>query len=279
MCEARWGESDMESLEDVTTPPGKMSGRCCEGEAERGEEQLSASDVTEEERERDEAESRCLDCSSEEVSGLESATWAAEKLRSWDGTGTDVDTFRFAAEKGLLSVVDALLTGMIPAHSLVRRDILGNIQKIERSCRKAGVKTLEELVGTEIETQQRYSGSGREALLWLKRTIQFVLRAVQMFVDEVNSRKDDFHMADIVKKAYNSTLAPTHGIRAHAFRLFLNGVPSRGAFLGRLGKDPNQALLELEVWQQAFEPVAESVVDFVTENGLEHYNQLQRCRA
>uniref|UniRef100_A0A7S3ELB8 Glycolipid transfer protein domain-containing protein n=1 Tax=Rhodosorus marinus TaxID=101924 RepID=A0A7S3ELB8_9RHOD len=99
--------------------------------------------------------------------------------------GIEHDMFATATADGFNKIIDALLTGMMPAHGIVRRDTRTNLQKIEEGCSKIGKSNLREMVEAEIAQSVEWSNSGREAVLWLKRTLQFLCFALRDFVKSV----------------------------------------------------------------------------------------------
>lgn len=113
------------------------------------------------------------------------AVWSAKRVGRVNGM-IDAASFVVAVEEGLFGVIDALLLGMNPAHGLIRRDLMSSLRKVEEGCRKADSRTLQGMVKNEMLDGVNWGNSGRESLLWLKRTMQFVCDAVYEFVDVVS---------------------------------------------------------------------------------------------
>jgi len=171
----------------------------------------------------------------------------------------------------VMEVLDALLGGGGPAHGIISGDIKSNLYKIRRGAERVGAKDAEEMARKEAASGVPYRDSGREALLWLKRTLHFIRKTVLFAVDNPH----DENLCRAIKSAYNETLAPCHGLRAHAFRLFMNGAPAKSEFFRRMGASPDLAVLALNKWLDLSKPVITGFSDVC--NGLSIENQ-RKCQ-
>ncbi|KAJ8908225.1 hypothetical protein NDN08_008316 [Rhodosorus marinus] len=188
--------------------------------------------------------------------------------------GIEHDMFATATDDGFNKIMDALLTGMMPAHGIVRRDTRANLQKIAEGCRKIGISNLREMVEAEIAQSVEWSNSGREAVLWLKRTLQFLCFALRDFVKS-EKESSERQLKHIIKDAYNRTLSGVHGFKAHAFRLFLKGVPPASVFMSRLGDNPAVVVKALELWEKTYAPVVQQMASISRDFGLEECKRMR----
>jgi len=61
------------------------------------------------------------------------------------------------------------LGSWLPINSFVQNDIINNVRKTNLACKRVNAATLQEMVSEEMAKGVEWGGSGREALLWLKR--------------------------------------------------------------------------------------------------------------
>eukprot|EP00188_Purpureofilum_apyrenoidigerum_P001846 Plantae.Rhodophyta-Purpureofilum_apyrenoidigerum.ctg20673.p1 GENE.Plantae.Rhodophyta-Purpureofilum_apyrenoidigerum.ctg20673~~Plantae.Rhodophyta-Purpureofilum_apyrenoidigerum.ctg20673.p1 ORF type:complete len:240 (-),score=38.81 Plantae.Rhodophyta-Purpureofilum_apyrenoidigerum.ctg20673:319-1038(-) len=171
----------------------------------------------------------------------------------------------------VLEVFDALLGGSGPAHGIIVSDIRCNLQKIRRGAESVGATSAEDMALREVAKSVLYRDSGREALLWLKRTLQFIRKTVLFAVDDPH----DENLGRAIKSAYNETLAPCHGLRAHAFRLFMNGAPTKSEFFRRMEATSDVAVLALHKWLDLSRPVITSFSDVCNNLAIENQRKCQ----
>uniref|UniRef100_A0A7S3A6B6 Glycolipid transfer protein domain-containing protein n=1 Tax=Rhodosorus marinus TaxID=101924 RepID=A0A7S3A6B6_9RHOD len=194
------------------------------------------------------------------VKEVEKESSRANKIiESWFDVAT-VEDLRGAVD-GLVTVVEALLKGAGPAAGIVVGDMTGNLKKIEKSARVNGAETVPEIFEKETDRNAYYRDSGREGLLWLKRTLQFFWKSIHYCIAD----PEDRNLSRVLKKAYNETLAGCHGFRAHAFRLLMNGAPSKTEFFRRMGGgtlSDEIVVLGLRKWTELSRPVICEYIDF-----------------
>eukprot|EP00190_Bangiopsis_sp_CCMP1999_P003007 CAMPEP_0198729636 /NCGR_PEP_ID=MMETSP1475-20131203/20264_1 /TAXON_ID= ORGANISM="Unidentified sp., Strain CCMP1999" /NCGR_SAMPLE_ID=MMETSP1475 /ASSEMBLY_ACC=CAM_ASM_001111 /LENGTH=402 /DNA_ID=CAMNT_0044492329 /DNA_START=113 /DNA_END=1320 /DNA_ORIENTATION=- len=102
-----------------------------------------------------------------------------------------------AAVRNLLYIVDALLMDMRKAHQFISGDIVNNLRKVEKAMQSTNTECMEEMVLTEVQMGVKYKNSGREALLWLKRTLVFI------YTCSTFAAERDCALVKSVKDAYN----------------------------------------------------------------------------
>eukprot|EP00181_Compsopogon_caeruleus_P002275 CAMPEP_0184681508 /NCGR_PEP_ID=MMETSP0312-20130426/4498_1 /TAXON_ID=31354 /ORGANISM="Compsopogon coeruleus, Strain SAG 36.94" /LENGTH=214 /DNA_ID=CAMNT_0027132409 /DNA_START=98 /DNA_END=742 /DNA_ORIENTATION=+ len=184
----------------------------------------------------------------------------------WGCMGRDrVESTRFAvAVDAFIGVLDVL--GGVGFIELVKGDMKCNMEKIDRSCRRWGVHTLEEMVMEELRHGQHdEAGSGTEALLWLKRTLQFIVRLFYYL-----SNLDDSSLSDCAAKAYEETVRPCHNFILQAmFHAAIASLPSRESFMQDLG-GASSALTSIQQLRDSIEWVLGSIVKFYSLNSLEN---------
>jgi len=160
---------------------------------------------------------------------------------------------------------------------LVRSDMRNNMEKIHRACEKACVRTLQDMVSAEQATREEFEGSGTEALLWLKRTLQFILVLFSyMLTDD-----DDTPLSASAARAYEETVKPCHNwLLRNLFDAGLQCLPSRDDVYAELiaasipcdGKATNvatEAKRTLRILQNALADLLSSIVQFYNTNALE----------
>eukprot|EP00188_Purpureofilum_apyrenoidigerum_P004247 Plantae.Rhodophyta-Purpureofilum_apyrenoidigerum.ctg4694.p2 GENE.Plantae.Rhodophyta-Purpureofilum_apyrenoidigerum.ctg4694~~Plantae.Rhodophyta-Purpureofilum_apyrenoidigerum.ctg4694.p2 ORF type:complete len:231 (-),score=33.11 Plantae.Rhodophyta-Purpureofilum_apyrenoidigerum.ctg4694:1943-2635(-) len=116
---------------------------------------------------------------------------------------------------------------------MVKSDMRKNMEKIQTAAQKYGVCTLEEMVDNELrDNTYTESNSGTEGLLWLKRTLQFIL----LLLRNIATKESSTPLNECAALAYRDTLKPCHNWLLQ--RLFDAGmlcIPSRNSFFGDLG--------------------------------------------
>uniref|UniRef100_A0A5K4FEG5 Glycolipid transfer protein-related n=1 Tax=Schistosoma mansoni TaxID=6183 RepID=A0A5K4FEG5_SCHMA len=151
--------------------------------------------------------------------------------------------------------------------SLLRNDVEGNIKKVTRASTNLHVSTLYDLLANEIN---RDDSSGSIGLLWLKRTIQFVICFLHHFAQSKNNEL----VRDIIARAYDETLTKYHNkLMRRAFRLFLHIVPKRSVFIRKLGLEQDNCefivLREAEQFVRTIEPHLQTLNQMLILFGLE----------
>ncbi|KAG4147764.1 hypothetical protein ERO13_D05G243300v2 [Gossypium hirsutum] len=126
-----------------------------------------------------------------------------------------------------------------PTMAVLRQDIHQNIQRLENLCESDPTKYLnliEILKKEESEGNARKGSSCSKALLWLTRSMDFMVALFQKLVKDPGQ-----NMEQAVEESYNITLKPRHGwISSAAFKVALKLVPDNKTFISLLmAKDQN----------------------------------------
>ncbi|CAF2598242.1 unnamed protein product [Rotaria sp. Silwood2] len=106
-----------------------------------------------------------------------------------------------------------LIVSDIPIFAPLKADVNGNINKLRRKMNENMIKfqTLYSILNDEIEARTTNArNSATDALLWLKRTFEFV----SSFLHEFSI--GDKTLADAVGKAYEKSLRKYHGMLARS---------------------------------------------------------------
>lgn len=121
----------------------------------------------------------------------------------------------------------------------IKADIQGNIDKLHEKFETdtVGFARLLDMVQREVdEGKDAASGRATEALLWLKRALEFILH----FLSEIHAGNGD--LADCAHKAYGRTLKQYHGwFVQRIFGLAVHAMPSMRTFKRELAPSPQDA--------------------------------------
>lgn len=156
------------------------------------------------------------------------------------------------------------------AFAPVKSDINGNIKKLREKFAKdpEKFKTLQDIVDSEIaEKSTKVKNSATDALLWLKRALQFII----VFLREVLTGEED--LVKCAKKAYENSLKRYHGWMVQGvFSLAMKAVPYRKDFIDKLGRgkvDEETVLKEMKECVDLLEANVEVVEQFYQKNDLD----------
>ncbi|CAN8003120.1 unnamed protein product [Ixodes hexagonus] len=155
-----------------------------------------------------------------------------------DSTGEDaIRTEKFLDScRSLLPVFNVLgATVFAP----VKADIQGNIDKLNKqfTTDPAQFTTLLSMVQREVDDgKNATSGFAAEALLWLKRALEFIVHLLR----EIHSGKES--LTDCAGVAYGKTLKPHHNWLVRGiFAVAVRAMPSMKAFQRDLAPTPQDA--------------------------------------
>ncbi|GFT38786.1 glycolipid transfer protein [Nephila pilipes] len=140
------------------------------------------------------------------------------------------------ASKGIVKIIE--LFGYI--YTPVRQDIQGNIEKLSQihSSDVDKFSTLNDIVEVEVKESKQF---GIDALLWLKRALEFVHVFLSCLVEDSKQVPGNESLTPFFQKAYDETLKPYHGIIVQKlFGWIVLAGPSRNSFMLKLadGQDP-----------------------------------------
>ncbi|KAG8195186.1 hypothetical protein JTE90_027930 [Oedothorax gibbosus] len=142
------------------------------------------------------------------------------------------------ASKEIVKFVEILGTVFSP----VKNDISGNIEKLSKihHSDEAKFSTLNGIVEHELPLERQHQ-IGIDALLWLKRALEYVNVFLSCFAEDGKQPPCSENMSAFFHKAYEEKLKPFHGwIVQKVFGLIVIAAPSRSSLLKLLsgGKDP-----------------------------------------
>lgn len=123
--------------------------------------------------------------------------------------------------------------------SPIKADIQGNIDKLNKqfTTDPAQFATLLSMVQKEVDDgKNAQSGYATEALLWLKRALEFIVNLLR----EIHSGKPS--LVDCAEVAYGKTLRPHHGwLVRSVFAVAVRAMPSMKSFQRDLAPTPRDA--------------------------------------
>ncbi|CAF2100978.1 unnamed protein product [Rotaria magnacalcarata] len=163
-----------------------------------------------------------------------------------------------------------------PIFTPLKTDVNGNINKLRRKMSEnlINFQTLYAMIHDEIESQTTNTkNSATDALLWLKRTFEFLSNFLYEF------GMGDKTLADAVSRGYEQSLRKYHGILARSvFSFALRAVPSNEEFIRSLAIDQNDAsknLFEQQLRKEilahasSMSSVLQKITMFYFKHGLE----------
>ncbi|XP_005100346.1 pleckstrin homology domain-containing family A member 8 [Aplysia californica] len=140
------------------------------------------------------------------------------------------------------------------AFAPVKMDFTGNIRKINQkySSDPETFTTLQSMVLQEVQAQQHtHSNSATSALLWLKRSLEFI----REFLRECSSGSTDLSVC--ASNAYSRTLKNYHGwVVRGVFAVAVKAIPYREDFITHLAADES-----VDVTSRQFEHVLMSDIE------------------
>ncbi|KAK9836470.1 hypothetical protein WJX74_001113 [Apatococcus lobatus] len=163
----------------------------------------------------------------------------------------------------LLPVLDKFGTSFL----IVRSDVGGNINRLAQRQAQDPVryKIIDGIIDEEVAQQQLGSSSCTKGLLWLKRAMEFVVALLKRLHDD-----HDVSLATAANEVYYATLYKYHGwITSSAFVLALKLVPSREAFLEKLGTPGKEMMEEMQQFIMVFGSLLAQIHKFLADKGLD----------
>lgn len=183
----------------------------------------------------------------------------------FEGEAIKTETFLNAC-RGILPVLDVLgPTTFAP----VKSDISGNIAKIAARLQADPLQnvTLQNMVRLEMmKRTTKASGSATDALLWLKRALEFIC----VFLKQVAEVTDE-SLSEPAGVAYAATLSRYHGWMVRGiFSLAMKSVPYRRDFLAALGPAvPDAVLADMTQFADGLDRVLSALKSFYLDNKLD----------
>ncbi|CAF3838047.1 unnamed protein product [Rotaria magnacalcarata] len=186
------------------------------------------------------------------------------------------DTVISTSESEFDSDLNKMTLSDIPIFTPLKTDVNGNINKLRRKMSEnlINFQTLYAMIHDEIESQTTNTkNSATDALLWLKRTFEFLSNFLYEF------GMGDKTLADAVSIGYEQSLRKYHGILARSvFSFALRAVPSNEEFIRSLAIDQNDAsknLFEQQLRKEilahasSMSSVLQKITMFYFKHGLE----------
>ncbi|XP_054719808.1 glycolipid transfer protein-like [Uloborus diversus] len=130
--------------------------------------------------------------------------------------------------RGIVRFIELLGTVFSP----VKNDILGNIEKLNtiRMGNKEKFLTLNDIVEYELENSKE--NVGIDALLWLKRALEYMNVFLTCLVNDSKENICTDNLVPYFNKAYEEKLKPYHGwLVQKLFGIMVHAAPSRKSLL------------------------------------------------
>eukprot|EP00899_Mesostigma_viride_P022844 jgi/Mesvir1/3744/Mv15020-RA.1 len=163
----------------------------------------------------------------------------------------------------VIPVIDQLGTALYP----VKSDIGGNIDRLRKRYETdtARFHVIFAIVEDEIKAGTASgSSSCSNGLLWLKRANQFIVAfLVQLRANPSQSLKDAAYAA------YEATLSKYHNwLTRKAFEAALAFVPTREAFMAKLGTDQERVGRDMDTCASQFTAILNIIDKWMEEHGV-----------
>jgi len=173
---------------------------------------------------------------------------------------------------GIVEFVTFLCTAFLP----VKSDIQGNITKINRVYETDPTKyaSIKKLLEAESIASPGKMGVATDALLWLKRALEFILVFLEALVNDYHSGQPSDTLVGISQAAYESTLKQHHNmIQRGLFAVIIRATPWRKDFmktmaLGRSDAE-QQCIIDLEQYLPPMKENVKVLMDIYRQKGLE----------
>eukprot|EP00892_Ulva_mutabilis_P005166 jgi/Ulvmu1/3020/UM015_0060.1 len=163
----------------------------------------------------------------------------------------------------VLPFIDQLGTGLI----IVRADVSGNIERLRtrwKSNSEAYAAVTDIALLEKSKGEHEGSRSCAKGLLWLTRGMRFIVQLLQCTAEDPSMQ-----FSAAVRKAYAAVLQPYHGmISSSAFSIAMAFVPSREAFLDRLGDSEEAVLKQINLFVDRFGGILKILETWLDSNGL-----------
>ncbi|KAK7072887.1 hypothetical protein SK128_020139 [Halocaridina rubra] len=180
-----------------------------------------------------------------------------------------IETVQFLeAGKAFIQIYDQLGT----AFYVVKKDMLGNIEKLYKTYSKSPekYKFLNDLISEERNDPSIYAV---DALLWLKRALEFTVHFMNGICSEFEKSESFDKLDHLATEAYNSTLKIYHmWLVQNVFKVVVKSVPNRTNLVKALyfgSPGPEEALYrDVRSYVQRLEKNLAVIVQMYDEWGL-----------
>ncbi|XP_077995698.1 glycolipid transfer protein-like isoform X1 [Glandiceps talaboti] len=139
-------------------------------------------------------------------------------------------------------------------------DIKGNITKLTKKYELDPVKhsTLHDMIDAEIESKTAFrKNSATDALVWLKRTLEFI----RGFIHNMVAGDESFKGARL---SYEANLKPYHSFLVHGvFSLVMRAMPYRKDIIKLLGQEADEetVLADTKDFMKLFDENIDAVIE------------------
>lgn len=184
-----------------------------------------------------------------------------QKVKGPDGT-PETDAFLNVC-RHIIPVIEKFGTSFL----LVKSDIQGNIDRLSsrQQTDTSRYHLLYPIVLDEVQKGDTGSASCTKGLLWLQRAMGFVAGLLRRLKDD-----RQVTLATAASEVYTETLYQYHGwITSAAFTVALKLVPSREAFLEKLGSPTEELYQQMGDFLNAFQPVLQDIHGFLVKHDLD----------
>ncbi|CAN8072876.1 unnamed protein product [Agarophyton chilense] len=162
----------------------------------------------------------------------------------------------------------------------VKKDVKGNIDKLRAGAKKTKCATIEGVIDAECSDPKlkklivKESGEGSETatvgLLWMKRTMQFVIGLLRYLVQD-----SSISLSNASRKSYSESLRYCHNfVTRGVFDTGLRFAPSRESFYKNLAggaEDVSIVDAPMKEFLNVFDPQLDGIVAMYKEKNLETY--------
>ncbi|KAK2155580.1 hypothetical protein LSH36_236g02033 [Paralvinella palmiformis] len=189
----------------------------------------------------------------------------------------DTETF-LKAGKQIVPIFDVLGTAFMP----VKSDVEGNITRLSKKYNSDQEKFhfLKAILEDELErkcAQDKYSST--QALLWFKRTLEYITLFLQILIEDHKSGTKTENMGPFIRRAYDETLKKYHGwLVQKVFSVVSRAAPWRKDFLKALagGQDDfeDEVISDMEQYIRQVRVTIASVHNMLTELDLDFQDKV-----
>ncbi|CAL8081583.1 unnamed protein product [Orchesella dallaii] len=159
------------------------------------------------------------------------------------------------------------------AFALVSRDVNGNIKKVMIKYLQdtERYKYLQDIVEEDIATK---NFAASEALLWLKRGLNFLCTFLQSIVTDYEENTEPDTLVTNLRSSYEATIAMYHGFLLRGiFNILLQASPSRPQLIQRLSvivneEDKQLFMSEVKTFYQGLRINLDALYAFYTSRNL-----------
>lgn len=182
-----------------------------------------------------------------------------------------IETVQFLeATKTFIQIYDLL--GM--TFSVVKKDMAGNVEKLYKTYNKnpEKYKYLNDLIKEEKTDPSLFAV---DALLWLKRALQFTILFMSGICEEYEKGNGSERLDHLATEAYNTCLKKYHGwLVQNIFKMVVKSVPYRSVLVkslygNKVGPE-EQLMKDVRSYIQKLEKNLHVIVKFYDEWGLDN---------